>query len=439
MISHRLWPFRMKVNLISLGCSKNLVDSEVILGRLGEKGYSLTTSPEDADIIIINTCSFIKEARRESHRVISKIISQKSPLQKLIVCGCLPQLEKRKLFIRYPQIDALLGSADFYRIDEVIDEILDGKKRLFSVDEPRFIYNSSFPRLLSTPPSYAYLKIAEGCSNYCSYCLIPFLRGSYRSRPVDDVVKEAKDLVNLGIKELILIAQDTTFYGKEAGECLLPPLLRKLDEIDKIRWVRILYTHPAHLDSAIIQAIARSNKVCRYLDIPLQHSHDEILVRMRRPKFEVAERAIEQLREKIPDIVLRTTLMVGFPGEEERHFNKLLRDVERIKFDWLGAFIYSPEKGTPAYSFSSKVSLKVKKRRYKKLLELQQSITLEKNKRRLGKVYPILVDADKEGHTEFQAPEIDGKVLLSEKHLPGELIRKKIVKIRDCYDLVACG
>jgi len=428
---------KMKINLISLGCSKNLVDSEVILGSLGEKGCSFTTSLEDADIIIVNTCSFIKEARRESHNVISKIVSQKSPFQKLIVCGCLPQLERRKLFARYPQIDALLGSADFYKIDEIIGKILSGGKHLFSVNTPYFIYNSNFPRLLSTPPSYAYLKIAEGCSNRCSYCLIPYLRGDYRSRPIDDVVKEARALADLGVKELVLIAQDITFYGKDLeGKCLLPSLLEKLEEIDKIKWIRLLYTHPAHFNSTLIQAMVNLDKVCRYLDIPLQHSHNEILTRMRRPKFEVAERVIEKLREKIPNIALRTTLMVGFPGEEERHFNKLLKDVERIKFDWLGAFIYSPEKGTPAYSFSPKIPLKVKKRRYKELLELQQSVTLEKNKRRLGKVFPILVDADKEGHTEFQAPEIDGKVLLAERHRPGEFLRKRIFQVKDCYDLI---
>jgi len=427
----------MKINLISLGCPKNLVDSEVILGRLGERGYSLITSFREADIIIINTCSFIEKARKENHQVISKIASQKSHFQKLIVCGCLPQLEKRRLFVRYPQIDALLGSADFYKIDKVIDEILNGKKRVFSVNTPRFLYDSNFPRLLSTPPSYAYLKIAEGCSNRCSYCLIPYLRGSYRSRPVDDVIREARALADSGVKELILIAQDTTFYGGESGECLLPRLLEKLEELNQVKWVRLLYTHPAHFNSTIVKTIAGSDKICRYLDIPLQHSHNEILARMRRPKFEVAERLIEELRGIIPDIVLRTTLMVGFPGEEERHFRKLLRDVERLEFDWLGAFIYSPEKKTPAYSLTPGLSSGAKKRRYKELLELQQSITLEKNKKRLGKLYPILVDGEREGHTEFQAPEIDGKVLLSGGDRPGEFIRKEIIRIRDCYDLVA--
>jgi len=360
----------MKINLISLGCPKNLVDSEVILGRLGERGYSVTSFFKEADIIIINTCSFIKEARKESHQIISKIASQKSSLQKLIVCGCLPQLERRKLFARYPRIDALLGSADFYKIDEVINEILNGKNRLFSVNTPRFLYDSTFPRLLATPPSYAYLKIAEGCSNRCSYCLIPHLRGNYRSRDVDDVVKEARALADLGVQELILIAQDTTFYGKDlGGKYLLAPLLKKLEELNKIRWIRLLYTHPAHFDSSLVRVIANSNKVCRYLDIPLQHSHNEILTKMRRPEFEIAEKLIDQIRERIPGIVLRTTLMVGFPGEEEGHFRKLLRDVERIRFDWLGAFIYSPERGTPAYSLTPRVPSRVRKRRYKELLE----------------------------------------------------------------------
>ncbi len=428
----------MKVNLISLGCPKNLVDSEVILGKLGQAGYALTSLSKDADIIIINTCSFIDKARSESYEVISRLACQKSSSQKLIICGCLPQLEKRKLFLKYPQIDALLGSADFYKIEKVTRQLLNGESHLFSVNEPRFLYDSSFPRLLSTPSSYAYLKIAEGCSNRCSYCLIPELRGKYRSRVPQDVVEEAKALVNLGVKELILIAQDTTFYGWDQGKkSSLLWLLEKLEGIDKLQWIRLLYTHPLHFTSSLIQMIADSEKICRYIDLPLQHTHNKILARMKRPKFELAEKLVAKLREDIPGLTLRTTFMVGFPGETKEHFNKLLKDVERLRFEWLGAFTYSPEKCTSAYTFPPRIPAKVKKGRYGAIMELQQSITLDFNRAKVGRVYPILVDKEVEGHTEFQAPEIDGKVFLSKKHLSGEFFQGKILEVKDCYDLVS--
>lgn len=425
------------VSLISLGCPKNLVDSEVILGKLGEEGYTLTPSLKDADVIIVNTCSFIDEAREESYRVIRRVISRKSSYQKLIVCGCLPQLERRKLFLRFPEINALLGSADFYQIDEVVKKVVQGR-RVFSVHRPSFLYDSNWARLVSTPPGYAYLKIAEGCSNNCSYCLIPKLRGKFRSRYLKDVVKEAKDLAQMGVKELILIAQDTTFYGEDKrGRFFLSSLLKQLELIDSIQWIRILYTHPAHFTHSLIRVLANSKKVCHYIDLPLQHTHNAILHQMGRPSFETSKRIIEELREKIPGIVLRTTLMVGFPGERAHHFDKLLKDVERIRFDWLGAFVYSPQRGTPAYSLNHQVSLKVKKDRYLKLMELQRGITQEKNEQRVGKRYPILVDREKEGHTEFQAPEIDGKVLFQQPYSLGDIFNGKITGLKGSFDLVS--
>jgi len=428
----------MKVNLISLGCPKNLVDSEVILGKLGEIGYTLTSSSESADILIINTCSFIDRARKESHQIISQIISQKSSLQKLIVCGCLPQLERQKLFFNFFQIDALLGSADFYRIDKVIDQLLKGRKHLCLVNEPHFLYDSSFPRFLSTPPSYAYLKIAEGCSNCCSYCLIPRLRGKYRSRDPEDVIKEARALVDWGVKELVLIAQDTTFYGWDLGKkSALLYLLEKLEKIDKLKWIRLLYTHPSHFSSSLIKIIANSKKICSYVDLPLQHTHNEVLARMKRPEFQIAERLITKLRENIPDLTLRTTFMVGFPGEKKEHFNKLLQDMERLRFEWLGVFTYSSEKETPAYSLVPKVPVRIREKRYAQLMQLQQSITSDFNQKKVGKVYPILVDKEFEGHTQFQAPEIDGKILLRKKRPPGEFFQGRISQVKDCYDLVS--
>lgn len=428
---------KLKINLISLGCYKNLVDSEVILGRLAGRGFIPTPSSKAADVIIINTCSFIKKARKESYQVIARIISGKSPEQKLIVCGCLPQLEKRSLFEEYPQIDAFLGSADFSEIDQIIVSLWESGSRFFKVEEPIFLYDSSFPRFLSTPPSYAYLKIAEGCSNNCSYCLIPHLRGKFRSRISQDVLREARDLVHLGVKELILIAQDTSLYGYDLkGKSLLSSLLASLEEIEDLLWIRLLYAHPSHFPSSLLNYVSTSEKVCPYIDLPLQHTHSEILRLMGRPQFEETERLIEKLREKISGITLRTTLMVGFPGEKIKHFQKMLKDVERLKFDWLGAFIYSREKGTPAFSFSGQLSLREKRRRYRELMSLQRGITNQINQARIGKVYPVLVDKEREGHCQFQAPEIDGKIFLLRDGTPGNLERFIIKKVEKNYDLV---
>jgi len=254
---------------------------------------------------------------------------------------------------------------------------------------------------------------------------------------VEDVLREAKALANLGVRELILIAQDTTFYGWDLGQrSSLLLLLEGLEKIEKIQWIRLLYAHPEHFTSSLIKVIANSEKICKYIDLPLQHTHDEILALMRRPKFKATERLVENLREKIPEIVLRTSVIVGFPGEKTKHFDKLLKDVERLKFDWLGAFTYSPEKGTPAYSITPKISSQVKKKRYRQLMKLQQSITLKLNQKRVNKTYPLLVDREKEGHCQFQAPEIDGKTLLQEKYLVGEIFRGMILAVSDIYDLI---
>ena len=431
------------VNLISLGCPKNLIDSEVILGTLGEKGYILTPSYRQADVVIINTCSFIKTAREESYQIISKISKQKSSQQKLIVCGCLPQLEKRKLFFKFPAINALLGSADFYRIEEVINDIFNRNEPIFSVSKPKFIYNSNFPRLVSTPPGYAYLKIAEGCSNRCSYCLIPQLRGNYRSRELNDVVTEAKNLAKMGIKELILTAQDTTFYGWEKGEkSYLFTLLKELETIQNIKWIRLLYLYPLHFDEKITRLIKKSSKICKYLDIPLQHTHNQILKLMKRPPFEMALELINKLREAIPEIVLRTTLMVGFPGEKEHHFEKLLKDVQRLQFDWLGVFAYSREKNTLAYSLPSQVPPQVKEKRRKTIFKMQERITLKKNQERIGKIYSVMVDyatnsnlKEGEGHTIFQTPEIDGKTFFTNSFTSGNIFQGKVKKLKDSFDI----
>lgn len=420
------------ISVISLGCPKNLVDSEIILGKLSR--YHLTQIPEDADIIIINTCSFIKDARRESYNVIKKFNKQK-----IIVTGCLPQLLGDKLFKKFPQIDAILGSADFYKIDNIIDRLFNGDKKIISIEEPTFIYNHLQPRLISTS-SYAYVKIADGCINYCSYCRIPQLRGKYRSREIKDIVQEVHKIRDLGIKEIILVAQDTTNYGIDKGNYLLSELLCEIEKIDGIEWIRLLYTHPAHLTDNLISIIKESKKLCKYIDIPIQHTHNEILKLMNRPTWDDTKYLIYKLKEA--NIVLRTTIIVGFPGEKEYHFKKLLKDVDEIKFDWLGAFIYSKEKGTPAAKLPNQVPENIKKERFKILMDRQRKITKEKNHSRIGKEFKILVDAIGEGHTEFQCPELDGKVIFSTSGTTkfhdvriGNFFTAKIKKVKNDYDL----
>ncbi|MFH1958153.1 MAG: 30S ribosomal protein S12 methylthiotransferase RimO [bacterium] len=425
----------MKVNLISLGCAKNLVDTEVLGGILGKAGFEFVGIPQYADFMIINTCSFIKEAREESYREISKLCASKKENQKLIICGCLPQLEKETIFRKFPQVDAIIGSTDFFKIGKVIKK-LDRSRRVSEVSSPRFLYDSSYPRLLSTPRSYAYLKIAEGCSNRCGYCKIPYLRGNYRSRSIDDIVTEARTLAGMGIKEIILVAHDTTDFGSDRGaDCNLPRLLDELHEIKKIKWIRILYMHPAHITRELVETISRLPRVARYFDIPLQHLVSGILRRMKRPSFNRAENLIGFIRKTVP-AAIRTTFITGFPGETAGQFGRLLSDVKRIKFDWAGVFAYSDEKGTPAYMLDGKVTQLTAGKRAEALMKMQRGITFRKNKTYAGRTLKVLVDGPFTGHTEFQAPVIDGKVIFAKKQKPGTMKKFMITGARG-YDLIA--
>ena len=443
----------VKIFTISLGCARNLVDSESLLGDLlSDKSNSLVTSRSNADVIIINTCAFTREARTESLQAISSISESKSRNQILIVCGCLPQLQKRELFQRFPEIDAVFGSADFKKIRDVLPAIVNGS-RIFEVSHPPlFLRTASMPRLISTPPSYAYLKISEGCSNHCSYCLIPYLRGEHRARSVDDIVTEAKQLVQLGVQELILIGQDTTLYNQSHCEehpkgatkqshptnirADLVDLLSHLDRIRGLRWIRLLYAHPAHFSKRLINAFGRFEKLVKYVDLPIQHTHDEILKRMNRPSFALTRRVIDELRARIPELSLRTTVIVGFPGETDEHFRKLLKNVEEIQFDWLGAFKYSKERGTGAYKMKAQVPSKIKEKRWQQIMSAQQKITFRKNQARIGKTLPVLADTAKEGHSTFQAPEIDGKVIFKRRRDPGAILRARITGASG-YDLLS--
>ncbi len=423
---------KLTAGLISLGCPKNLVDSEVMLGILGRNGYIVSGDPDKSDIIIINTCSFIKPAREESQSVIEEFLDKKNSQQILIVTGCLPQLEKRRLLELYPEIDGVLGSGDFPKIVDAIKELHKHRCKYYRVSTPRFIQSHQDSRLVTTPPSYAYLKISEGCSHACSFCIIPRLRGRYRSRPMENILKEARQIASLGFKELILVGQDTTAYGIDKyGKSKLPELLKRLDKVEGIEWIRFLYSYPTGISRELIRVMRDSEKVCRYIDLPLQHTDEEILKRMRRPSFGYTKRAIDNLKKDIPDITLRSSFIVGFPGETEKRFKKLLSDIRSLSLDWAGFFLFSPERG-----LESDIPLKAIRDRYRELSMVQREITVEKNKMRLRKRFPILIDSPKEAHTQFQAPEIDGKILLKKRHRPGALIRKRIEKTKGWYDLV---
>jgi len=423
-----------KVSLISLGCAKNLVDSENVLALLGEKNFIITDSWKSSDIVIINTCAFIKEAVEESLSVI-KEVSENKENKKIVVCGCLVQRFRENVF-KLGNIDGIVGTGDPEKVFEVVKNLKDGKK-LKKIDDNTFFTEKLYPRLITTFP-YAYLKIAEGCDNRCSYCLIPYLRGRQRSKKIPDILKEAEDLLNLGIKELVIIAQDTGNYGTDLKDGTdIKKLLREIVKIG-FKWIRIMYTHPAHLDDGVIELVAENKNICKYLDIPLQHSHPEILKKMGRPVVDY-HRIIEKIREKIENVRLRTTFMVGFPGEKENHFNHLVKFLKEIKFDRCGFFKYSREKGTPAYDFPDQVCKEEKQQRFEKLVEVQRKISREKLKKMVGDIYEVLVEGKEgkfyAGRTEYDAPEIDGIVYISGKNLKiGNFYKVKITSSSD-YDL----
>jgi len=427
----------MKVSLISLGCPKNLVDSENILAVLGEKGCILTDSIEEADLIVINTCAFIKDAVKESEEYINKVFSIKKRNKdvKLIVAGCLAQRYPGK-FKALKGIDGVVGTGNPGKVVDAVEEVFGGE-RAFKVSPATFHTKKDLPRLLLTFP-YAYLKIAEGCNNFCEYCLIPYLRGRLRSRPVESILQEAKSLENFGVKELILIAQDTTAYGMDLDKKVnLSHLLKKLVRFN-FRWLRILYAHPAHIKDSFLDIMAREGKICLYMDIPIQHAHPEILAKMGRPVMDYV-RFFKRIRKAIPDVKLRTTFIVGFPGETAAHFNYTVDFLKEIKFDRVGVFTYSREEGTPAYKFSLRVNEEVKKERAEKLMDVQREISRNKLKKLVGQTLKVLVEGKENGfyvgRTEFDAPEIDGVVYIKGKGLTINEFKKVYIEKSDDYDL----
>lgn len=429
-----------KIALVSHGCAKNLVDSELMLGLLSENGYGITLDEKDADIVIINTCSFIHDAEKES---VDSILEMINDGKKVIIAGCLAQKHGEELKKAIPEISALVGTTDFTKIIDVIKAIEDGKEYIEEVsNQPEYIYPENIKRQQITVGSSSYIKIADGCNYRCGYCIIPYLRGDYHSRKMEDIIAEANELVKKGVTEIILIAQDTTGYGVDLyKKPMLPELLRELNKIENLGWIRIMYAYPTQMTDELLDAIAECDKVVKYVDIPLQHSHPDMLKRMNRPSFDYVP-MIENIRKRVPNVAIRTAFIVGYPGETEEEFEHLYNFVKEMKFNKMGVFEYSREKGTPSYSMKPQISKKIMKERYNKLMELQQGISKEINEGFIGKTIPCIIESFTDdgyviARSQNDAPEVDGLVYIKtdEQLVPGDI---EDVKIIDCdeYDLI---
>ena len=429
---------KKKIALISHGCAKNLVDSELMLGILDDAGYSVTLDESESDIVIVNTCSFIHDAEKESVQSIFEMLSKG---KKVVVTGCLPQKYQHELESLLPEAAAFVGTSDLSKIAGVI-AALEEKKTVYCVSKkPEYIYPEQVVRRQITLGASSFLKIAEGCSYKCGYCVIPRLRGPYKSRPMENILQEAKELVSKGVNEIVLIAQDTTAYGKDIyGRYALSELLEKLNNIEDLQWIRVMYTYPSTFSDELIEAFASLEKVVKYIDIPLQHSHPDMLKAMYRPVLDYEE-LIEKMRRKIDGVAIRSTFIVGYPSESEEQFEHLYNFVEKMRFDKVGVFEYCREKGTPSYSMKPQVLSKVKKERRKKIMQMQQVISKEINGSFIGKILPCIVETvDARGHVVARsyrdAPEVDGYVYVkTDKPLiPGDIESVKIVSASE-YDL----
>lgn len=433
-----------KIGVVSLGCPKNLVDSEIMLGML-KKNYEITNNEDEADVLIVNTCGFIETAKQESVNTILEMAEhKKNTCEMLIVTGCMAERYKEQIMEQIPEVDAVIGTGNYKEIAEVINKAYSGEKSVLYGNLRELDYLES-ERVVTSGKGFAYLKIAEGCDNCCTYCIIPSLRGRYRSRKIEDIEKEAKALAASGIKEIILIAQDTTRYGLDNyGERKLVSLIRTLSAIPELEWIRLLYCYPEEITDALIDEIAENPKVCKYIDIPIQHASDRILKLMaRRGTGSEVRSLLVKLRQRVPDIFIRTSLIVGFPGEEPEDFDMLYDFVKESRLDRVGVFTYSKEEDTPAARMKPQVNKRIKVQRYKKLMELQQGISVEKNRERLGKMYKALVEGVAEdgifyyGRTSAEAPEIDGMVYFTSQEPleAGQFVNVKILNI-DNYDLI---
>ncbi|GGD67751.1 30S ribosomal protein S12 methylthiotransferase RimO [Paenibacillus nasutitermitis] len=411
-----------RVKVVTLGCEKNLVDSEIMSGLVNERGYQLVDQADDATVIIVNTCGFIDAAKEESVNTILDMaeFKQTGRLKALIVSGCLTQRYKKQLMEEMPEIDGIVGTGDFHHINDIVDEALRGKRPV-KVGNPAFDYDQKLPRLVTTPRYTAYVKIAEGCDNACTFCSIPIMRGKFRSRSMESIVAEVQQLADQGVKEVSLIAQDSTNYGTDLyDKFMLPELLNRVSEVEGIAWVRLHYAYPGFFTDELIDTIASNPKVCNYIDMPLQHSEDSILKRMRRPGRQRDTRElVAKIRSRIPDVALRTSIIVGFPGETEEDFNRLCDFVREMKFDRLGVFSYSSEEDTPAVRLPDHVPSDVIEWRANTLMEIQRQVSKEISGRHIGSDIEVLVeryDGRSDiyvGRSPYDAPEIDGEVFIS--------------------------
>ncbi len=436
----------MRILFISLGCDKNLVDTEVMLGMLASRGYQMTDDENEADIIVVNTCCFIHDAKEESIQNILEMAEYKKGgrLKALIVTGCLAQRYRQEVLEEIPEVDAVLGTASYDKILETIDQVLGGGTAVTMADVD-ILPQVETKRLVTTGGHFAYLKIAEGCDKHCTYCIIPKIRGSFRSVPMETLLDEARYLAEGGVKELILVAQETTLYGRDLyGRKMLPELLRELCKIEGICWIRILYCYPEEITDELIQVMKEEKKICHYVDLPIQHANDEILKRMgRRTTKQELKDIIFKLRREIPDICIRTTLITGFPGETSRQHEELLEFVEEMEFDRLGVFTYSPEEDTPAASMPGQVEEEIKEERQAELMELQQEIAFGQAERMTGREVLVMIEgkiADENayvGRTYRDAPNVDGLIFVNteEELMSGDFARVQVSGAVD-YDLI---
>jgi len=436
----------MKILCISLGCDKNLVDTEMMLGLLNRDGHTFTNDEQEAEIILVNTCCFIGDAKEESVNTILEMaeLKQTGKCRALIVCGCLAQRYKQEIIDEIPEVDGILGTTTYDEISKVLDQALEGEKASVFHDLDT-LPQVDAERVITTGGFYAFLKIAEGCDKHCTYCIIPSLRGKYRSVPMDQLVKEAEGLAKRGVRELILVAQETTLYGMDLyGEKSLPRLLKKLAAIFGICWIRIQYCYPEEITEELIDTIQNEEKVCRYLDIPIQHASDRILRKMgRQTNQEQLRQMIGMLRRKIPDIALRTTMITGFPGERDKDHDELLDFINEMEFERLGVFTYSREEDTPAASFPDQVPQEIKEARRDEIMALQQEITFEKSMDMVGRILDVMIEgkvADEPayvGRTYMDAPDVDGYIFVNSPELlmSGDFVKVKVTGSAE-YDLI---
>ena len=436
----------MKIFFVSLGCDKNLVDSEVMLEQLHNRGYSFTDDEEEADIAVVNSCCFIGDAKEESIRTIIELGGRKQTgkLQKLILCGCLAQRYHQEILEELPEVDAVVGTLAIERIVDAVEACLAGKREIYleDIQSPPFIGRK---RVNTTGGYYAFLKIAEGCDKHCTYCVIPKVRGNFRSVPMEDLLAQARELAAQGIRELILVAQETTVYGTDLyGAKQLPELLHRLCEIEGIRWIRLLYCCPEEITEELIDTIRDEEKIVHYIDMPIQHASDRILSRMgRKTNQEEIRRKVAMIRGKIPDIALRTTLITGFPGETEADFEELYRFVNEMEFDRLGVFPYSAEEDTPAASMPDQIDEKVKQSRRDEIMELQQAIAFENEENMVGRLLPVMIEGRIAEDNVYvarsyrDAPDVDGYVFVNTDRdlMSGDFVTVRITDSRE-YDLI---